>query len=138
MHEVVHSLQLNNNVRRHDAMSANRRTRAVGIFISVLLMATFLTGCLRPVRSRVLIPGSTMKVVVTEDIAGTYSCQLFDRGHTISDFHMLGPAASERCSVVSVDSFSNIVTIRWADGGNQYAASVDVDARRFVTNGLTR
>jgi hypothetical protein len=82
----------------------------------------------------VLIPGSTMKAVVTEDIAGTYSCQLFDRGHAISGFQMLGPAASERCSLVSVDSVSNLVTIRWADGGNRYATIVDVDGRRFVTN----
>jgi hypothetical protein len=75
-----------------------------------------------------------MKVVVTEDIAGCYSCRLFDKGHPISDFHLLGPAASERCSLIDVQSASNVVTIHWADGGYRYSASVDVDARRFVTN----
>jgi hypothetical protein len=123
-------------------MSVTKRISAIGVLVAVAIAAVLVGGCLgRRVASRVPIPGSSMTAVVTEDIAGTYSCRLFDGGHPISDFQMLGPAATEHCSLAQVSTASNIITITWTDGGSNgyhYSTAVDVDARRFVvySNGV--
>jgi hypothetical protein len=74
-----------------------------------------------------------MTAIVTADVSGCYSVQLFDHGHPISDLHLLGPYASQKCTLDKVTSVSNIVTIDWSDGYH-YSVAVDVSTRRFVTN----
>ena len=120
-------------------MSVTKRIFGLGVFVSLAIAVILVGGCLgRREASRVPIPNSSLTAVVTEDIAGTYSCQLFDGGHPISGFQMLGPAASEHCSLAQVSTTSNIVTIAWTDGGYHYSTEVDVAARRFVvySNGV--
>jgi hypothetical protein len=83
--------------------------------------------------SSVPIPGSSMTAIVTADISGCYSVQLFEHGHPISGLQLLGPYASQKCTLEKVTSVSNIVTIYWSDGYH-YSVTVDISARRFVTN----
>jgi hypothetical protein len=113
---------------------------AVGILATCAVVTFLLAGCLifGPEKiSSVPIPGSPMTAIVTADISGCYYVQLFEHGHPISNLQILGPYASQKCSLEKVTCVSNIVTIDWADGYH-YSISVDISARRFVnySNGV--
>jgi hypothetical protein len=106
----------------------------VGLLVSLVGMAFLLSSCLVPTVSRVPVPGSSMTVVVTADLAGCYDVELFDHGHPVPGARQcLGPYASQHCSA-QVSTASNIVTIALTDGGYHYTVAVDVAARQFVTN----
>jgi len=106
----------------------------VGLLVSLVGMAFLLSSCLVPTVSRVPVPGSSMTVVVTADLAGCYDVELFDHGHPVPGARQcLGPYASQHCSA-QVSTTSNIVTIALTDGGYHYSVAVDVTARQFVTN----
>jgi hypothetical protein len=83
--------------------------------------------------SSVPIPGSSMTAIVTADISGCYSVQLFEQGHPISGLRLLGPYASQKCTLDKVVSVSNIVTINWSDSYH-YSVAVDINAHQFVTD----
>jgi len=112
----------------------------VGLLVSLVGAVFLLISCVlgRQVVSRVPVPGSSMTAIVTADISGCYSVQLFEHGQPISGFQLLGPFASQHCSLSQVSTTSNIVTINWADESNRCSTAVDVDARRFVvySNGV--
>jgi hypothetical protein len=106
----------------------------VTIPVSLAGIVVFLASCMTPTVSRVPVPGSSMTMVVTADLAGCYDAELFDRGHPIpGSRYCLGPYASQRCSA-QVMTASDIVTIALTDGGYHYTVAVDVAARQFVTN----
>src|SRR5580704_3175146 len=113
---------------------AKKLSISFGVLILLILGAflLFLYAVRTNVVSRVPIPGSSMTAVVTADISGCYSCQLFEHGYPISKLSLLGPYASRSCSLEDVSSVSNIVTIEWSDGYH-YSVAVDINARRFVT-----
>lgn len=123
---------------------AMTRTKKISIAVGLLIMIVgavflFISWFFSPqVVSRVPVPGSSMTAIVTADLAGCYDVQLFEHGHSISDFQCLGPCASQHCSLAKVSSASNIVTIDWTDEGNHYHTAVDVAARRFAvySNGV--
>jgi hypothetical protein len=113
---------------------------AVGILASCVIVTFLLAGCLifgREKVSSVPIPGSSMTAIITADVSGCYSVQLFEHGHPISDLQLLGPYASQKCTLDKVTSVSNIVTIDWSDGYH-YSIAVDINAHRFVnySNGV--
>gem|GEM_PF-5682385 len=101
------------------------------LLIGLVTFSLFVYAVRTNVVSRVPIPGSSMEAVVTADVSGCYSCQLFENGHPISNLQFLGPYASRSCSLEHISSVSNIVTIDWADG-YRYSVAVDINARRFV------
>jgi hypothetical protein len=123
------------------AMSIAKRTFIiVGVLASSAVVTFLVAGCLIFGREKVSsgpIPGSSMTAVVTADVSGCYSVQLFEHGHPISDLQLLGPYASQKCTLDKVTSVSNIVTIDWSDGYH-YSVAVDVNAHRFVnySNGV--
>jgi hypothetical protein len=112
-------------------------TKKISVVFGVLaviasaIVLLFVYAVRTNVASRVPIPGSSMSAVVTADVSGCYSCQLFDQGHPISDLLPLGPYASRSCSLEHISSVSNIVTIEWADGYH-YSVMVDIASRRFI------
>ena len=126
-------------VRRHHAMS---KTKKISVVVGVVLVsgavAAFLIWAfvLRPqVVSRVPLPGSSMTAIITSDLAGCCYCQLFERGHPVSDLHILGSYVSGMCSTAHVSRASNIVTVDWGDGSqNYYAVAIDIEARGFVVS----
>lgn len=123
-------------VRRHHAMTTTKKLSiGFGVLVSLAGAVFLLVSCVfgRQVVSRVPVPGSSMTAIVTSDIAGCYSVQLFEHGHPISDFWLLGPYASQKCTLEKVTCVSNIVTINWSDG-NRNSVAVNINARRFVTN----
>ena len=115
------------------------KTRKIFIAIAVLVfIVATLAFCfwyiVTPHKvSRVLIPGSDMTAVVTADLSGCYSCQLFENGCSISGLQLLGPYASMKCSLDNVSVVSNIATIKWSDGYH-YQVEVDIAARQFVVH----
>jgi len=121
-------------------MNSTKKISALLVLALCMASAFLLAGCIlgRWKVSRVPIPGSPMTAVVTADLSGCYSVQLFEHGHPISDLQLLGPFVSEHCSLTQVSRTSNIVTIDWTDEGNHYQTAVDVAARRFVihSNGV--
>ena len=111
------------------------------IFIAIIVLASIVATLVlifcyivipRKV-SRVAIPGSDMAAIVTADLSGCYSCQLFENGHPISGLQLLGPYASMKCSLEKVSVISNIATINWSDGYH-YQVEVDSAARQFVVH----
>jgi hypothetical protein len=107
----------------------------VGILATCAILTFLLAGCLilGPEKvSSVPIPGTLMTAIVTADISGCYYVQLFEHGRAISNLQILGPYASQKCSLEKVTCVSNIVTIDWVDSYH-YSIAVDVNARRFVT-----
>ncbi|HTB83817.1 MAG TPA: hypothetical protein VK742_09205 [Candidatus Sulfotelmatobacter sp.] len=107
-----------------------------GVSVLCIVVIVLWTGrlLLGPMQvSSVPIPGSSMTAIVTSDISGCYSVQLFDHGQPISNLRLLGPYASQKCTLDKVTSVSNIVTIDWSDGYH-YSVAVDIIARRFVTD----
>jgi hypothetical protein len=105
----------------------------IAILVSIVAaLALFFWYIVTPHKvSRVTIPGSDMTVIVTADLSGCYSCQLFENGHPISGLQLLGPYASMKCSLEKVSVISNIATIDWSDGYH-YRVEVDIAARQFV------
>ena len=108
---------------------------AIVILVSIVAtLALFFWYIVTPHKvSRVTIPSSDMTVIVTADLSGCYSCQLFENGHPISGLQLLGPYASMKCSLENVSVVSNIATINWSDGYH-YQVEVDIPARKFVVN----
>jgi hypothetical protein len=107
----------------------------IGLLVSFVGAVVLLISCmLSPqVVSRVPVPGSSMIAIVTADVSGCYSVQLFEHGQPISGLQLLGPFSSQKCTLDKVTSISNIVTIDWSDGYH-YSVAVDTNARRFVTS----
>lgn len=114
------------------------RTTKIFTFGEVVVLgsvaAMFLGGCnvLDTKVSRVPIPSSSMTVIVRNELAGCFDCQLYDHGHAISERQLLGSYVSGRCSVVNVSRASNIVAIDWSDEGTHFNAAIDIKERRFV------
>lgn len=107
-----------------------------GLLVLLVGVAVLLVWCMTPTVSRVPVPGSSMTMVVTADLAGCYDVELFDHGQAIPGSRQcLGPYASQHVSS-QVSAASNIVTIALTDGGYHYTVAVDVASRQFVTNSV--
>ena len=50
------------------------------ILVSLAGIVVFLVSCMTPTVSRIPVPGSSMTMVVTADLAGCYDVELFDHG----------------------------------------------------------
>ncbi|MGC3960634.1 MAG: hypothetical protein QM813_22685 [Verrucomicrobiota bacterium] len=109
---------------------------SAGLLISLVSIVVLLASCMTPTVSHISVPGSSMTMVVTADLAGCYDVELFDHGQPIpGSRRCLGPYASQHVSS-QVSTTSNIVTIALSDGGYHYTVAVDVAARQFVTNSV--
>jgi hypothetical protein len=108
-----------------------------GLLISLLSIVVLLTSCLTPTVSRISVPGSSMTMVITADLAGCYDVELFDHERPIPGSRQcLGSYASQHVSS-QISTASNIVTIVLKDGNYHYTVAVDIAARQFVTNSLS-
>jgi hypothetical protein len=104
-----------------------------GLLVSLVSIVILLASCMTGTVSRVSVPGSSMTMVVTADLAGCYDVELFDHRQPIPGSRQcLGPYASKRVSS-QVSTASNIVTIALTDDSYHYTVAVDIAARQFVT-----
>src|ERR1700744_2391742 len=109
-----------------------------GLLVLLVGMAVLFVSWMTPMVSRIAVPGSSLTVIITADLAGCYDVELFDHGQMVRGSRQcLGPYALRHVSS-QISTVSNIVAIALADGGYHYAIAVDITARQFVTESVSK